>query len=136
MAGSSGLEAKESSAPAQSRALIPHPMSTSDNQEQRLSLSPEPPFRPGDPLDLSAAAGSVLRRYRMAVNDVRLLQFEDNAVYRVEAEEGCFILRLSVRDGRSPAEQRAELRWLKALHDDGAVLAPVPLRTGEGQHVV
>jgi hypothetical protein len=39
------------------------------------------------------------------------------------------VLRMSVTDGHSPAEQASELAWMAALTDDKAVLVPAPVST-------
>lgn len=92
--------------------------------------------RSGQLRRLRAAAREALRRYGLADGTMKLLQYEDNAVYRVDAGGARHILRLSVHDGRTPQEQRSELLWLEELHARKAVLAPVPVRTTDGESVV
>ncbi len=92
---------------------------------------------------LRAVAFDVLRSYGMEVHRMRLLQYEDNAVYFVEGSRGqengessLYMLRISVRDGRGPAEQRSETDWLEALIADKAVKVPAPVPTGSSEKVV
>ncbi len=99
-------------------------------------MSLEALSRSGQLRRLRTVAHDVLRRYGLAVDRVRLLQYEDNAVYRVDSGRSRHILRLSARDGRSPDEQRSELYWLEELHTGRSVLAPVPVRTRDGGLVV
>ncbi|MYU23637.1 phosphotransferase [Streptomyces sp. SID8352] len=68
--------------------------------------------------------------------EIRLLQFEDNAVYLVEADGGRYVLRMSVRDGRSPQEQESELGWMDALVSDKAIIAPKPVHAGPDRKVL
>lgn len=64
-------------------------------------------------------------------------QYEDNAVWRADTGDGrSYVVRLSVRDGRTPDQQRAEMRWLHSLSTAGAVPVPAPVPTASGDHVV
>jgi len=64
-------------------------------------------------------------------------QYEDNAVWRADTADGrTYVVRLSVRDGRTAAQQRAEMSWLSSLAATGTVPAPVPVATTGGGHVV
>jgi len=85
---------------------------------------------------LRTVAGDVLTRYGLDAPDVRLLQYEDNAVFLVESGEGRHVLRMSVTDGRSAAEQASELAWMAALTDDEAALVPAPVSTRADEAVV
>lgn len=83
---------------------------------------------------LRAVADEVLARYGFDAPEVRLLQYEDNAVFLVEAGGERHVLRMSVLDGRTPDEQASELAWLGAL--TGAVLVPAPRATRARETVV
>ncbi|MFF4159203.1 phosphotransferase enzyme family protein [Streptomyces sp. NPDC001678] len=85
----------------------------------------------------------MLRSYDIDVRRMRLVQYEDNAVYFVEGSSGkdpgetaLYMLRISVRDGRSPAEQNSELDWMAALVADKAVTVPAPVATRSSGKVV
>ena len=43
-----------------------------------------------------------------------------------------FALRINLGSGKSHSEVLAEMQWLEALHHDGSVLAPIPVRTASG----
>lgn len=75
---------------------------------------------------------AALRRFPVRPDRVRLVQYEDNAVYAVDAGTRRWMLRVSVRDGRSPLEQEAELRWLDRIRAAGTVEVPEPVRTVDG----
>jgi Ser/Thr protein kinase RdoA (MazF antagonist) len=85
---------------------------------------------------LRGVADDVLARYGLDAPDVRLLQYEDNAVFLVESGDRRHVLRMSVVDGRSPAAQASELAWMTALSDDEAVLVPAPVSTRAHENVV
>lgn len=67
---------------------------------------------------------------------LRNLRYEDNAVYEVVEQSGeRHALRLSISEGRSPAEQSAELFWLNAMRSDGLPV-PQPRSTAKGDRVL
>jgi len=75
-------------------------------------------------------AGAALRDYPIQAARIALLQYEDNAVYRVTTAAGeRFILRLGAAEGHGMAEQRAELLWLAALGRDTDLAVPMPVPT-------
>lgn len=62
-----------------------------------------------------------------------LLQYDNNAVYRVYPSTGMqLVLRVSTASGRSAVEQRAEMQWLEALHRETALVVPKPIPNREG----
>lgn len=64
-------------------------------------------------------------------------QYEDNAVWRADTSDGrAYVVRLSVRDGRTADQQRSEMRWLHSLATTRAVPVPAPVPTIEGDYVV
>lgn len=84
---------------------------------------------------LHAIAMTAVDRYWPRVDGVRLLQYEDNAVYLVCVGDRRYTLRLSVRDGRSVAEQESELAWMAGLVAARTVLVPEPVRSLAGARV-
>jgi Ser/Thr protein kinase RdoA (MazF antagonist) len=62
--------------------------------------------------------------YQLPVTRLRLLQYEDNAVYRLGTPVGEYILRLSVQNGRSRREQCSETAWLRSLDRDSRLKVP------------
>lgn len=75
---------------------------------------------------------AVLDAYDIEPERTRLLRYEDNAVYAVDAGGKRYSLRLSVRDGRTVAEQESELAWLAAIARNGRMRAPMPVPTVAG----
>lgn len=65
-----------------------------------------------------------------------LLQYEDNAVYRLVSSTGAeFVLRISAADGHSAAAQFSEAQWLLALRRATDLLVPAPILNAEGAPV-
>lgn len=68
---------------------------------------------------------------------LQVQQYEDNAVWRaVTHDDRSYVVRLSVRDGRPPHQQRSEMKWLESLTATGAVAVPGPVTTTAGDYVV
>ncbi|MGH3717950.1 MAG: phosphotransferase enzyme family protein [Pseudonocardiaceae bacterium] len=84
---------------------------------------------------LRGVALNALREYGIEPQGMRLMRYEDNAVYRVDAVDERYSLRLSLRGGRSVEEQKSELFWLERIIEDGAVSVPIPVRTSAGELV-
>ncbi|UUN30832.1 phosphotransferase enzyme family protein [Streptomyces sp. FIT100] len=78
---------------------------------------------------LRSAAFETLEHYAIPRNRLKLLQYEDNAVYLVEGDGMRHVLRMSVHDGRSAQEQSSELAWIDSLVSGKAVIAPKPVPT-------
>lgn len=72
--------------------------------------------------------------YGVTPTSIRLMRFEDNAVYSVEAEDQRFSLRLSLHEGRTFDEQLAETSWLAAMTSEGLPV-PKPMSNSSGEHV-
>jgi Ser/Thr protein kinase RdoA (MazF antagonist) len=64
-----------------------------------------------------------------------VLQYEDNAVFRLTTAQGSsYVLRIAVEGEYSMAQQRSELEWLTALRAAGTRV-PGPVRTQQGELV-
>ena len=68
---------------------------------------------------LRRLAHAALREYGVEAATIRLRRYEDNAVYEVRVDGRHLMLRMSLRDGRTPTEQRSELHWLAELGSAG-----------------
>jgi Ser/Thr protein kinase RdoA (MazF antagonist) len=80
--------------------------------------------------ELAARAG---RELGLDVQQRELLQYEDNAVYRLTDHDGArYVLRVSAEDGYSANEQTSELEWLGYLRADGQPV-PDPVRSARGE---
>ncbi|EFH84062.1 phosphotransferase enzyme family protein [Ktedonobacter racemifer] len=78
----------------------------------------------------------VLPHYGLASAQSVLLQYEDNAVYRITPRPGeHFVLRVSAADAHSPAAQRSEMQWLMALRRETDLLVPEPIPNDVGELV-
>jgi Ser/Thr protein kinase RdoA (MazF antagonist) len=78
---------------------------------------------------LRQVAYGALARYGIQPSSIRLLQYEDNAVYSVITEKSRYILRISAADGHPVEQQRSELVWLDALADEPGLQTPRPIKT-------
>ncbi|APR75948.1 Homoserine kinase [Minicystis rosea] len=80
---------------------------------------------------------AALSRYELASASHALLQYENNAVYRVRTAPGDeLVLRVSTAAGRTLEEQRSEMDWLSALRRDTDLLVPEPIPSRDGAPVV
>lgn len=78
-------------------------------------------------------AVAALRNYPIHPARIGLLQYEDNAVYRIATGTGeRFVLRIGAAEGHGMAEQRAEVLWLAALGRDTDLVVPAPVPTARG----
>jgi len=93
-------------------------------------------FDQARPTQLRRLRGAALRilyeDFGVQPDSMRLLRYEDNAVYSVQVGRDRYSLRLSIRDGRTEAEQRSEMAFLEAVRAQGrtTVPEPVPAVTG------
>ncbi len=86
---------------------------------------------------LRRLARTALEHYGLQQANIKLLQYEDNAVYHVKARENeQFVLRISAAEGHGATEQRSELLWLRALKHDTDLLVPVPVPTVKGEYLI
>ncbi len=85
---------------------------------------------------LDELAERVSHEFGLQVEQRELLQYEDNAVYRLTDRGGSrYVLRLSAEGGYSVAEQTSEVEWLRWLRDDNQPV-PKPVPTSQGSFVV
>lgn len=86
---------------------------------------------------LRQLARLVLSRYHLRDAQLALLQYEDNAVYRITARSGeRFVLRISAAEGYGAAEQNSEAFWLTSLRQETDLRVPEPVPTLDGRLVV
>ncbi len=91
--------------------------------------------RPAQLRRLRLTAAAALDQYGIEPDRLRLLRYEDNAVYLVDSGSERSTLRMSVRDGRSAGEQDSELHWMHLLRRRAPVPVPEPVRTRGGSWV-
>lgn len=85
---------------------------------------------------LGKVADAVLPRYGLRAIERTLLQYENNAVYRIVTRSGeQFVVRVATTWGRSAEEQRSEMQWLEALQRETSLVVPEPVRNLDGELV-
>jgi Ser/Thr protein kinase RdoA (MazF antagonist) len=84
---------------------------------------------------LRAVALRALASYGLTDARVRLLQFGFNALFRVDAADGRFALRLNVNSHRSLDNVTGELAWIEALGRETSLTVPTPRARPDGQLV-
>jgi len=82
---------------------------------------------------LTRAAHAALHAYGLVGASVTHVLYVNNATFRVQSSDGsAYALRLH-RPGHKPAAWiESELRWLRALHRDTGLRAPLPVATADG----
>lgn len=79
---------------------------------------------------------SALAGFGLRAESVRLLQYEQNATFKVWARGGPYVLRISRAGIRSAATIESEAAWLAALGRDTQIVAPEPVSALDGRFVV
>lgn len=79
---------------------------------------------------LRPLALAAMREWDLRVSRLRLLTNGYNAMFRVDTDDGPFVLRVNL-PRRNDAELRAEIGWLTALARAGGVGVPIPTFAGE-----
>ena len=78
-----------------------------------------------------------LPRYNIRNAKITLLQYENNAVYRIAACSGeLFVLRISAAKSYTAAEQLSEMQWLIALRRETGLHVPEPVETVDGELLI
>jgi Ser/Thr protein kinase RdoA (MazF antagonist) len=76
-----------------------------------------------------------LSAYDVNVVQLTSLLHLDNTTFRVDTNNGRFVLRIHRPNHRTPQEIRSEAAWLRALHADLDVVVPLPLTNRDGDTV-
>lgn len=72
----------------------------------------------------------------VATGSMHVIQYEQNATFRVDAPGGRFLLRINRPGNRSEAEIESEMAWLAALRRDTELQVPEPVATSDGRLAV
>lgn len=76
-----------------------------------------------------------LRQWGIAEATLDLIKYRENAVFRVQHDGRCFVLRLHRSGYHSDAELRSELQWMRALADAG-IQVPTAMPTLSGESFI
>ena len=76
-------------------------------------------------------AHEALKHYPLTVKRIRCLTIRYNVIFRVDAEEGIFALRISGTNHRTPLQIRSEMKWVEAICNETDIKTAFPLRTKE-----
>jgi Ser/Thr protein kinase RdoA (MazF antagonist) len=79
---------------------------------------------------------SALAAVGLVAESVTLLQYEQNATFKVRARGGLYVLRISRAGLQTAATVESEAAWLAALARDTSIVAPVPVASPDGRFVV
>jgi len=86
---------------------------------------------------LRRLAKTALGEYELDVQRIRLITNSWNCVFRVDATQGRFVIRVSLPGhGHSPATVRSEASFLAALAFDSQIEVPSPLPARDGRLAV
>jgi Ser/Thr protein kinase RdoA (MazF antagonist) len=77
-------------------------------------------------------AQAALQHYGLPDARLIFLRDVDNTLYRVEAADQRYVLRMHSVERHSPAALRSELHWLAALRHEAGLLVPEPALTRDG----
>lgn len=75
----------------------------------------------------------ILSRYRIAVKSSASINYEYNATFKVETNDGqLFALRINTNSPRTPENLIAEIAFVRLLAEDGRVKVPQPIQNTDG----
>lgn len=81
-------------------------------------------------------AQKALKHYPITVKNIRCITVRYNVIFRVEAAEGVFALRISGEQRRTALQIRSEMQWLEAICQDTDIKTTCPIRTKDNQLMV
>lgn len=71
----------------------------------------------------------VIRRWNLRLKGLSWLGYTHNAVFKVSADRGDYVLRLHPPRRIKPPQLRSELQWLRAIRRRASLMAPFPHST-------
>jgi Ser/Thr protein kinase RdoA (MazF antagonist) len=74
-----------------------------------------------------------LARYGLGGAELTLQRYEHNATFRVDAQNGPYLLRINRPDAHTPDTIGSEMAWLTALRHDTDLRVPEPVAAHNGQ---
>ena len=96
----------------------------------------DPGTRGAELARLRRVGRSALATFGLRADSLRLLQYEQNATFKVRARGGLYVLRISRARLQTAATIESEAAWLAALGRDTPIVAPVPVSSPDGRYVV
>lgn len=81
-------------------------------------------------------AHKALQHYPITVKKIRCITVRYNVIFRVDAKEGIFALRISGEQRRTALQIRSEMQWLEAICQDTDIKTACPIRTKDNQLLV
>ena len=80
---------------------------------------------------MRTVAGSALEAWPLTIRRMRLVGGFTNVIYRIDADEGTYALRVDLMQDHQPEDTVVEVAWLLALADtDIDAVRPVPTADG------
>lgn len=73
-----------------------------------------------------SVAQTVIEHWGLVVNDVSWLGYTNNAVFKVDAQQGSYVLRLHPPGRIDVPALTSELQWLRAIRHNTDLIAPFP----------
>lgn len=81
-------------------------------------------------------AWQALRQYPLTVKKIRCITVRYNVIFRVDAEEGIFALRISGTQNRTALQIRSEMQWIETICHDTDIHTACPLHTKNGELMI
>lgn len=78
-------------------------------------------------------ARTILEQYPLTVNKLTCVTIRYNIIFRVDAEEGIFALRISPNQHRTALQVRSEMQWVESICHQTKLNLACPLRTKDQQ---
>ena len=86
--------------------------------------------------NLLEIANDVLKLYPVEINEISLVNYENNATFKLTAKDGDhYAFRINVNSPRSKSNVEGEVAWVKFLNNSDLVQTARPISNIQGSHV-